>query len=356
MTAQTVSDVSSPLARPATKRLAWVDTAKGICILMVVMLHTVTGVDEAFPGTSGWMHHLISFAKPFRMPDFFLVSGLFATAAMARPWRDFLDRKLIYFGYFLALWMAIILLVKARGMGLTDPQSFLSEYLWGFVEPFSTLWFIHLLPLLFIALRLVWTRPLWLVLIGGFGLHLLAAFHLDPNDYGLSSTLTRWTAINAFCLFFIYFYIGAKAGPRILQWASRIAAQPLPALGALLVWALIHGLIWKAGYSSLPGLGFILGLAGALAVVTASVLLAKYEPFGFFRHIGSHSLAIYLTFVLPMAAMRIALLKSGFVTNVDVASLLVLAVAVTVPIVLDIVVKNTPFSFLYTRPRWARLT
>lgn len=356
MAVQTVSDINPPLARPASARLAWVDTAKGICILMVVMLHTVTGVDEAFPGSSSWMHHLISYAKPFRMPDFFLVSGLFATAAMTRSWRDYLDRKLVYFAYFLALWMAIILLAKARDLGLTDPQRFLSEYLWGFIEPFSTLWFIHLLPLLFIALRLVWNWPVWLVFAGGLALHLLAAFHLDPSDYGLSSTLTRWTAINAFCLFFIYFYIGAKAGPRLLQWAARIAERPLAAFGALIIWAIVHGLIWKAGYASVPGLSFIVGLAGALAVVTASVLLAKYDPFGFFRRIGSHSLAIYLTFVLPMAATRIALLKTGLITNVDIASLIVLTMAVAVPIVLDIAVKRTPLAFLYNRPRWARLT
>lgn len=356
MAVQTVSDINSSLARPASSRLAWVDTAKGICILMVVMLHTVTGVDEAFAGTSSWMHLIISYAKPFRMPDFFLVSGLFATAAMKRSWRDYLDRKLVYFAYFLGLWMAIILIAKSRELGLTAPQRFLSEYLWGFIQPFSTLWFIHLLPLLFIALRLVWNWPVWLVFAGGLGLHLLAAFHLDPSDYGLTSILTDWTAINAFCLFFFYFYIGAKAGPRILQWASRLAEQPLIAFAALCAWALVHGLIWKAGYTNVPGLGFIVGLAGALAVVTASVLLAKYEPFGLFRRIGSHSLAIYLTFVLPMAATRIALLKSGVVTNVDIASLIVLAVAVAVPIVLDITVKRTPLAFLYNRPRWARLT
>ena len=64
-------------ARPErSTRIDWVDYAKGICIVMVVMMHSVLGV-EAAAGQTGFMHWLVMFAKPFRMPDFFLISGLF---------------------------------------------------------------------------------------------------------------------------------------------------------------------------------------------------------------------------------------------------------------------------------------
>ena len=65
-----------PAGRPAGGRVDWVDYAKGICIVMVVMMHSVLGV-EAATGQTGFMHFLVAFAKPFRMPDFFLISGLF---------------------------------------------------------------------------------------------------------------------------------------------------------------------------------------------------------------------------------------------------------------------------------------
>ena len=61
---------------PGGRRVDWVDYAKGICIVMVVMMHSVLGV-EAAAGQTGFMHALVAFAKPFRMPDFFLISGLF---------------------------------------------------------------------------------------------------------------------------------------------------------------------------------------------------------------------------------------------------------------------------------------
>jgi uncharacterized membrane protein YcfT len=76
---------SAPSALSAPLRVDWVDYAKGICIVMVVMMHSVLGV-EAAAGQTGFMHLLVAFAKPFRMPDFFLISGLFLSVVIDRDW------------------------------------------------------------------------------------------------------------------------------------------------------------------------------------------------------------------------------------------------------------------------------
>ena len=94
-----------PLAGPPV-RVDWVDYAKGICIVMVVMMHSVLGV-EAAAGQTGFMHWLVMFAKPFRMPDFFLISGLFLSVVIDRDWRTYLDRKVVHFAYFYLLWVTI---------------------------------------------------------------------------------------------------------------------------------------------------------------------------------------------------------------------------------------------------------
>src|SRR6201987_4074251 len=90
----------------AASRVDWVDYAKGICIVMVVMMHSVLGVEQA-AGQSGFMHVLVAFAKPFRMPDFFLISGLFLSLVIDRGWRTYLDRKVVHFAYFYFLWVTI---------------------------------------------------------------------------------------------------------------------------------------------------------------------------------------------------------------------------------------------------------
>ena len=94
---------SAPSSR---QRVDWVDYAKGFCICFVVMMHSTLGVEQAL-GQQGWMHALVAFAKPFRMPDFFMISGLFLAQVIDRDWRTYADRKVAHFAYFYVLWTAI---------------------------------------------------------------------------------------------------------------------------------------------------------------------------------------------------------------------------------------------------------
>ena len=96
-------------------RVDWVDYAKGFCIVMVVMMHSTLGV-EAVAGRESWMHALVAFAKPFRMPDFFLISGLFLARVIDRDWRTYLDRKVLHFAWFYLLWVTIQFGFKAPGL------------------------------------------------------------------------------------------------------------------------------------------------------------------------------------------------------------------------------------------------
>lgn len=48
-------------------RVAWVDYAKGFCIIFVVTMHSTLGV-EAAVGSNSWLHP--AFALPFRCPTF----------------------------------------------------------------------------------------------------------------------------------------------------------------------------------------------------------------------------------------------------------------------------------------------
>src|SRR3954453_13123587 len=144
--------------RPASAaggRVDWVDYAKGICIVMVVMMHSVLGV-EAASGQSGFMHALVAFAKPFRMPDFFLISGLFLGLVIGRDWRTYLDRKVVHFAYFYLLWVTIQFGFKAPGLAAEHGALGVARlYGEAFIEPFGTLWFIYLLPIFFIVAKLV---------------------------------------------------------------------------------------------------------------------------------------------------------------------------------------------------------
>src|SRR5277367_7173520 len=153
MTPNGTSAVTMRSTDQSAGRVGWVDYAKGICIVMVVMMHSVLGV-EAAAGRTGFMHLVVEFAKPFRMPDFFLISGLFLPVVIDRDWRTYLDRKVVHFGYFYALWVTIQFGFKAPYFATEAGWTHVGVmYQESFIEPFGTLWFIYLLPVFFVVIK-----------------------------------------------------------------------------------------------------------------------------------------------------------------------------------------------------------
>ena len=160
MTANGTSAVTERSAPSAPgPAIDWVDYAKGICIVMVVMMHSVLGVELA-AGQTGFMHLLVAFAKPFRMPDFFLISGLFLAVVIDRDWRTYLDRKVVHFAYFYVLWVTIQFGFKAPVFAAETGWTHVGLlYLESFIEPFGTLWFIYLLPVFFVVTKATRRMP-----------------------------------------------------------------------------------------------------------------------------------------------------------------------------------------------------
>jgi uncharacterized membrane protein YcfT len=327
---------------PRTSRVDWVDTAKGFCIVMVVMMHSTLGVELA-AGREGWMHHVVEFARPFRMPDFFLISGLFLARVIDRDWRDYLDRKVVHFAYFYVLWVTIQFAFKApmfaadlgwRGVGLS--------YLEAFIEPFGTLWFIYLLPVFFVVIKLTRGVPwpaIWLV---GAALEIA---HVN----------TGWTLIDEFAHRFVYTYTGYIAATHIFAFASGAQSRPFGAMVGLVLWAFINGALVVAGFADLPLVSLGLGLIGAGAVVAVAALMANSNVFQPLRYCGRQSIVIYLAFFLPMAVTRMVLLKTGVITDLGTVSVLVTIAGVIGALVWYWAVRGTPFRFLFERPAWARL-
>src|ERR1700738_4437087 len=211
---------SAPLTRSSPGRVDWVDYAKGICIVMVVMMHSVLGV-ELTAGEKGFMHLLVTFAMPFRMPDFFLISGLFLSVVIDRDWRTYLDRKVVHFAYFYVLWVTIQFGFKAPSFAAEAGWAHVGFlYLLSFIEPFGTLWFIYLLPIFFVVTKATRRAPpllIWSVAAA------LEAAHIS----------TGWTVIDEFGARFVYFHSGYLFAPYVFAWSDRARARPGLGLGGL---------------------------------------------------------------------------------------------------------------------------
>jgi len=319
------------------QRIDWVDYAKGICIVMVVMMHSVLGVELA-AGQTGFMHPLVAFAKPFRMPDFFLISGLFLSVVIDRDWRTYLDRKVVHFAYFYLLWVTIQFGFKAPGFAAETGWAHVGfMYLESFIEPFGTLWFIYLLPVFFVVAKA--TRKMPPLLIWGVAA-LLEMAHIA----------TGWTVIDEFGARFVYFYSGYLFAHHVFALSDRARARPALALAGLAAWALINGGLVVSGFSEWPLISLMLGLAGAGAIVTGATLLARVHWLNFLRTCGEHSIVIYLAFFLPMAATRTLLLKTGLIADIGTISLVVTIAGIVGALVLWRIAPKVGANFLFERP------
>ena len=218
------------------QRLEWVDTAKGISILLVVMMHSAIGVGEVTGGVS-YLHWIIAWASPFRMPEFFLISGLFLSQVIDRDWRPYADRRVVHYLYFYALWAVIHLLFK-QAVGAGDPVTAISYIAWAIIEPYGVLWFIYMLAAFSAAAKLLHDAkaPHWLVLAGATALQ-MAPIH--SGSY----------VIDQFAEYFIFFYAGYLFAPalfRLVAWAQALVAQ---ALAGLALWAALETLlVFSPGY------------------------------------------------------------------------------------------------------------
>jgi uncharacterized membrane protein YcfT len=327
------------LEAPAGQRVDWVDYAKGFCIIFVVMMHSTLGVGLAV-GQEGFLHTVVAFAKPFRMPDFFLISGLFLAQVIDRDWRTYLDRKVVHFAYFYVLWMTIQFVVKAPLLAQEQGALGLAlHYLASYVEPFGTLWFIYLLPIFFVVTKLAhqYRIPPAVVWLAAAALQIM-------------TIETGWTVIDEFASRFVYFYTGYLLAPRVFALARYAQARPETAVAGLVTWGVLNGALVFNGYATWPFVSLMLGMLGAAAVVTLSVLMARSGLFKLLRYCGRNSIVIYLAFFLPMAASRTLLLKAGLIADVGTISVLVTAAGVVGALALYWAVRWTPLRFLFERP------
>ncbi|MCV0395206.1 MAG: acyltransferase family protein [Rhizobiaceae bacterium] len=346
------------------QRVDWVDAAKGMCIIFVVMMHSTIGVGLAMGG-EGFMHWVVSFARPFRMPDFFLISGLFLGLVIDRPLRRYVDRKVVHFAYFYVLWLTIQFVFKAPGIAMEDgAAAALTDYLLAFVEPFGTLWFIYILPVFFMVTRMVRSLPVRFVFAWAALLEMLPVH-------------TGWLIFDEFCARYVYFFAGYAFATRIFAIAEWLRAYPGRAFGILALWAPVNAalvfapapaaLTWliqpetgfsgqTGGWSELPLVSLALGLAGALAICSLAALVARLRGAAWLTWLGAHSIVVYLAFFLPMAVSRAILVKTGIVTDPGLVSLMVTTAGVVGPVLLYGLIHWSGYGrFLFERPSWAFL-
>ncbi|WKD58977.1 acyltransferase family protein [Corynebacterium caspium] len=147
-------------------RLDWPDVAKGISIVGVVVLHICLVIPGGMDTLWAGFNHILD---PFRMPLFFLVSGMFSTKVLQMTGWQLFSRRLWYFIIPYVFWMPIEKFLKYLewNRNFETPMPKWSEgYGLSYLNGESMYWFLHALVVFNILLwlsRLVpkyWAIPL----------------------------------------------------------------------------------------------------------------------------------------------------------------------------------------------------
>lgn len=228
---------------------------------LVVIYHASGLVFAGGPGTpaSQFWVGAWDWTPAFRVPAFFLVSGLLAHRAIWVSWRQSRGRTLGLL-YVAAVWMALSA-VTATALGTApagaDPEVWLLRFRQGY-------WYLFALVGMFALARLTRSWPASLVvllcslpaLVGQPVIDLVA----DGRDVPVIGLVLGLGGDAAGLLSLAFFMAGVRCRDLITQWAGRASVR---AAGALTVAATIADVLWlRLG----EPVGAMRGLVSALLV------------------------------------------------------------------------------------------
>jgi len=323
-------------ASQAPPRTLWIDTARGLGIILVVYGHVLRGQFHA--GLLAWgpaveLQDRAIYA--FHMPFFFLLSGLFA-GAQIRSRGEFVRRRLVTIVYPYILW-SVVQTVLTMGAGhLANGHHSLSDLERIGTDPIGQFWFLYVLAMLQLLLLLPRSIFLLMVPVG------VAVFLI----FGGGPLLARagW--------FLPFFATGVLLGRSGLEAALRTP-------GAAIAWLIGGGITFAALLAAMPLLS---GLPAALAQyavagagIVAALGLARLfgDRIALLPALGMASLAIFVLHVICAAAMRAGLEHIGL-GQPAIAVLLVTAGGLLIPLAIykaSIATRLTPWLGLGYPPR-----
>ncbi len=278
-------------------RTAWVDVAKGISIVLVVLQHVLLSLVP-----QGWAPEAAqSVSAVFtsqRMPLFFLASGIFVARILAGPWRRLLERRVAFFAWLYVLWCVLRYVwfaLLAHGTSLASwpsPWSVVTE-LW---LPASALWFIYALALFSVVGRATRSVPAP-VRVGGAAV--LSAL-VGSGTVGVESYAWRVMAINL-----VFFLLGADASEPIRRVAAalsrgRAVGLALVATAGFIALAI---LLRFHGGAAIPGMRLATSIVALVAGVALAVAIAGTRVGNLPQWLGARTLDVYLLHGLLLALL-----------------------------------------------------
>lgn len=325
-------------------RLAWIDYARGIAIILVLYRHifegiTRSGVDAA---EYQWLENANIIFYSFRMPLFFILSGIFIAKSLAkRDLGGLIRNKFSILLYPYLLWSFIQITIQFALSGYVNADRSWADYGYVFLYPrrIDQFWYLYALfnvTVLYIIARERLKMKVGAQLALGAVLYMLSSYvSVHKIDLGFLYDI---------CHYYVFFAIGELVADKMLDqtkyplyssWKVFLVMLPVFVTGQwyFLQANLEHGsTLYVEEYQ--PILFAVIALTGCASMLSLSFLLQRYDALKPLKIAGYHSLYIYVSHVLVASAARMVLVKIFGVTSVPVLLAICLPLAVVVPILL----------------------
>lgn len=325
-------------------RYPWIDYARGITILLVVYRHVFEGL-----GNVGVTSHSYSILKyfnifffSFRMPLFFIVSGIFLGGSLGRKGiSPYLTNRLQTIFYPLMVWGSIQITLQLLFAGYVNADRDTMSYLELIIEPrkIEQFWYLNALffvSVLYAVVRYYLKVKPWQQFILGVLLYAVSGYcHVHEINIGF--------LIDVF-FFYLFFAIGDVAAdlvlneknhPVLTSWRTMFIALPI-FIGIQHYFTYLNLQQHDDYYVQYkqPALFAVTALAGGAFVIHVSFLLQRLDIFRFLRVIGYHSLYIYVMHLMITSTTRTIFVKVFDYYNIPVIMVVSIIVGIVLPIIL----------------------
>ena len=279
-------------ARP--ERLDWVDTARGIGILLVVYGHALRGHVTSGQFDPSWHADLQdSVIYAFHMPLFFFLAGLFAKRSLTKGAQIFVREKAVTLVYPYFLWSIVSVGLGSLAAGAVNSAVDGGMLLVLWRTPVYQYWFLYALVICQLVTLITRGNP-WITGL----LCVISAFDVRFSGFNM---------LTVFVSFYIYFGAGILIAPYLSEiHDKRRAIAAAATLAAILFLASFF--ISDIFHERFLVLGR--AVTGIVATVGVAMLCAPWSRW--LAVLGAASMAIYVLHTIFSAGLRIGLRTSGY--------------------------------------------
>jgi uncharacterized membrane protein YcfT len=292
----------------ATVRESWVDAAKGLAIICVVLYHSVLFMGDI--GLAGVWVPISGLLDTFRMPLFFFTAGLFAPLALGMGFGELFRRRIARLLWLYLLWSVIWAVVfQFVPVAGSDSPTWLGLLLVP-VWPNPSTWFIYALAIFFMGAWLMRSWPKWVQFVPALVLTLV---------FGARLVSSGSEPLDKIATYYIFFLAAVHFGATMRQLAQRVRVWHLVVL--LVAYVPVAVAIVLTDVDKLPGVRLLASVLAILFGGSFAVILDRLQAFRWLRELGARTLPVYLVHFYPI--LIAAALIHPFASELESASVVI---------------------------------